>query len=86
MLRTQILFEPWQQKLLAQRARQLGKSVSQLVREWVSEKLGDRSAKKDDPLLRLSGIARDKGGACDVSERHDDYLYGRDADPPRRKP
>jgi len=36
----------------------------------------ERTAEDEDPLLGL-GSAPVSGGAPDASERHDDYLYGR---------
>lgn len=75
MTRTQILLEAWQHRFLAGLARKSGMSVSGLIRAWVEEKAtASKVGRHDDPIFKIVGMAA--GGASDVSENVDAYLYG----------
>lgn len=78
MTRAQILLEKRQHKLLAKIAKLQNKSMSEIVRDWIEEKsVQSMSDRKKDPLFELDGIGHDS--ASDVSLRHDEYLYGKNA-------
>ena len=59
LYRTQILLEPEQHRALAERARREGRSVSDLVREMVRQKLDEEKQAEDAVLQRrLGGLER----------------------------
>lgn len=62
-------------------AKKQGMSFAKVIREALAEYLKTKSHKtrgltKDDPLNKLVGFikTKDRGGATDVSTRHDEYL------------
>lgn len=71
--RTQILLEEWQYQGLREMARQVGTNLSALVRQWVTEKMQQRSRGNRKGLLALAGKIKDKP---DVARKHDRYLAG----------
>mgnify|MGYP001620055561 CR=1 FL=1 len=71
--RTQILLEEWQYQGLREMARQVGSNLSELVRQWVTEKMQQRSRGSRKGLLALAGKVKDKS---DVARRPDRYLAG----------
>ncbi len=74
--RIQVLIEPSQDDELERRARELGRSKSDLVREAVAVCLGIDGGRAQDPendaYLSLPTF---EGGATDVSANVDHYLY-----------
>ncbi len=76
MVRTQIQLPAEMHKRLRLLAAERGKSMSGIIREMVEDGL-----KKPQGLTRaelfkrsLEAVGSLRGGASDVSERHDDYL------------
>ena len=71
MHRAQLLIEDWQYETLKARAERQGRSISELVREILSEHLGRQlsSSGLDD----LAGLVNDPDT---TGESHDDDLYG----------
>lgn len=78
MHRTQIMLEPEQLTALRELARRSGKSMGQLIREFVSEGLARMRPSRrgsQSPLRRLQGFIAE----ADASGRdHDAALYGDD--------
>lgn len=76
MHRTQIMLEPEQHAALRELARRSGKSMGQLIREFVEFGLEQRLPKRRDgqnPLKRLQGFI----AKADTTGRdHDAALYG----------
>lgn len=78
-VRTQIYLPEDLYHKLRLRGQQTGKSLAQQVRESLVLYLAndaEETALPDDPIWKLVGIGA--SGLRDVSERHDDYLYGFD--------
>lgn len=75
--RTQISLEGWQYNLLAEESRKTKKSLSQLIRELVSEKFAKAHArtKKKDSIFDIIGIVEGKNP--NVARDHDKHLYGK---------
>ncbi len=71
--RTQILLEEWQYQGLREMARQVGTNLSGLVRQWVTEKMKQRTRGGRKGLLSLAGKVKDRS---DVARKHDRYLAG----------
>jgi hypothetical protein len=78
MHRSQILIEEWQYQYLSDEARREGKSISQLVREWLTEWIESRRAQtwEDDPFFDIIGMVSSGDGR--VAEEHDKYIYNTD--------
>jgi len=75
MNRTQILLEDWQCHQLQRVALSQKKSLSQLIRDWVSEKLAHLSKQNKDPLLGAASMLKGKiRGPIDHS-RLDEEIY-----------
>lgn len=72
MHRTQILLEPWQYEALKALARKEGKSLSQVLREIVTERLSRPRRYSSGALGRISGIVEGPPG---LGADHDRYLY-----------
>lgn len=74
--RTQLYLEDSQYHYLKDLARSKGKSIAQIIREWIEEKRKKKAAKKyeDDPLFKMRGIF--SSGRPDMGRNFDDYLYG----------
>ena len=70
--RTQILLEVWQHAALKNLAEREGVSMSDLIRQLVSERLEPRVSRRRG-LTAIAGIARDGGAA---GRDHDRWLYG----------
>jgi len=84
MRRFQIYLEPAMDVHLQRLAEKTGKPKAELVRDGINLLLAREAAKLDDPLLEIVGLAGE--GKCpDASERHDDYLYGRETSKHRRR-
>lgn len=62
MYRAQVLLENWHQQYLKAIAFKEQKSVSEILRDWITEKLKKKSSSKKDPLFSacgaLKGIAK----------------------------
>ena len=71
--RTQISLEDWQYHMLLDESRKTKKSLSQIIRDLVSEKFS-RGRKKKDSIFDIIGIA--EGKDPNVARDHDKYLYG----------
>ena len=75
MLRTQIQLEEEQMQWLRAKARAMGISVSQLIREGIKfYRAHQEHLPKDRKRKDLEAIGRFSSGASDVAKRHDDYL------------
>ncbi|MBI3541090.1 MAG: hypothetical protein HY073_03000 [Deltaproteobacteria bacterium] len=73
--RTQVLFDMEQYSFLKSLSRQEGRSLGEILRQFVEEKRHAFSAKgRKDRLTRLIGSLRDK--EC-TSENYKDFLYGK---------
>ena len=72
--RTQVLLEPWQHEQLKALAREEGRSLSDVLREMVSDGL-ERRPRRRRRILDLAGIA--PGAAVPVKDL-DAELYGPD--------
>jgi hypothetical protein len=73
MHRTQLLLEQWQYEALRVRAERRSISLSELVREILTEHL-QPAKKKPSGLYKIEGIGSD--GASSARE-HDAFLYGK---------
>src|SRR3989442_14582235 len=73
MHRTQILLKPHQYEALKARARQEGKSLSELIRIAVSQWLGDEPRARKARLADLCNLGRDPRGPA--GRDHDSILY-----------
>jgi hypothetical protein len=73
--RTQVYLTHAQHAALLRAARTRNVSLAEVVREAVDAYLTRKPARErgDDPLADLIGFVNGPG---DLSERHDDYLYG----------
>jgi predicted DNA-binding ribbon-helix-helix protein len=73
MHRSQIILEDWQHEALKTLAERKGQSISELVREILSERLEEFQRSSKTGLNRIEGL----GHAAGVAGRdHDAYLYG----------
>lgn len=75
--RTQISLDDWQYHLLLDESKKTKKSLSQIIRELISEKFSREHTKKNkkDPIFDIIGIA--EGNDPNVARDHDKYLYGK---------
>lgn len=80
MIRTQVYLTDEQIRHIKLRATREKKREPEVIRELLSDALKTGSSKQyestGDSLLRLAAIGGH--GPADLSERHDDYLYGED--------
>ncbi len=75
MIRTQIQLTEEQAERLKRKAAAEGVSMATLIREAVDESLlAEDVTRIRRRALSVAGTYRDREGATDVSERHDDYL------------
>jgi hypothetical protein len=74
--RTQLYLDDDQYQYLKTLSRSQGKSIAQIVRDWINQRRGNRSLNKfaADPFWKLRGIG--SSGRPDISENFDDTLYG----------
>ncbi|MBI2981643.1 MAG: CopG family transcriptional regulator [Deltaproteobacteria bacterium] len=74
--RTQLYLDDSQYHYIKDLARSEGKSVAQLIRDWIEERRKRRVAKKyaNDPFIKGRGLFN--SGRPDMGENFDDYLYG----------
>ena len=73
MQRTQILLDEWQHAALKARAEREGRSVSDIVREFVSIQLGQPKPGRNEHAA-IEGIGEDKAA---YGRDHDQFLYAR---------
>lgn len=75
--RTQISLDEWQYHLLLEESHKTRKSLSQIVRDLVTEKFSRAHAgkKKKDSVFDIIGIGAGDGSS--VARDHDQYLYGK---------
>ena len=74
MQRTQIYLEPDLAESLDRLARKRGTSRADLIRVAARRLISEEREAPFGSILGLAGIGRDKDGATDVAERHDEYL------------
>jgi predicted DNA-binding protein len=74
MQRTQIYLDPELASSLDRLAAQRGTSRAAIIREAARRLVNDANEAPFGSILDLAGIGRDKDGATDVAERHDEYL------------
>lgn len=78
MHRTTIMLPRTLKAQAEQRAKSLGISLGQYIREAVERSMSG-GGRADDPLLHPSIFdlpVIDDDGPTDMAQRHDDYLYG----------
>lgn len=75
-VRTQIYLDEKQKRTLEEEAKRKHTSLASLVRKAIDRHLLESIPNKKEPLEKI--IAVGKSGLKDVSEKHDDYLYGKD--------
>ena len=75
MHRSQILLEEWQYQYLSDKAKREGKSISQLVRELLTEWIESHRAEswEGDPFFDIIGMVSSGDGR--IAEEHDKYIY-----------
>ncbi|MFH1148267.1 MAG: hypothetical protein V1736_11250 [Pseudomonadota bacterium] len=77
MHRTQIYLDETRYNYLLGLARKQKKSLAQVIRELIDERIQERVMRKEeDPFYAVIGIAEGTGEP--VAERYEDVLYGRD--------
>lgn len=74
--RTQLHLDDSQYQFLKTLARSEGKSIAQVIRDWIEEKKKKGGAKKyeKDPFFKMRGLF--SSGRADMGKNFDDYLYG----------
>jgi plasmid stability protein len=73
MHRTQLLLDDWQYAALKARAEREGRSISDLLRELITQQVGVPQPGASD-LEPMRGIAEDKAA---YGRDHDRFLYGK---------
>ncbi len=74
--RTQISLEEWQYQALLEISKKEKKSLSQIIREFLSEKISKHTTKiEEDPVLGIIGIG--SGDGSPVAQQHDRFLYAK---------
>lgn len=73
--RTQIILPVEVHRRVTKLARRKGLSMAEVIRRAVEQYLDADAGAQKDPFAMLSDLAG-SGGAHDVSDRHDEYLYG----------
>lgn len=76
MIRTQISLTEEQHEALREVAAQRGVSMSALIRDAVDEVVLTSRTMRHRRALDALANADFRGGAPDISEKHDEYLYG----------
>jgi len=77
MLRTQIQLTEDQHRRVRMAAQEAGISVAEMIRRCIERYFVDEAPDRGElyaRAMRLAGQFKDRDGATDVSERHDDYL------------
>lgn len=74
--RTQVYFPISVYKSIERKAKERAKSSAAIIREAVEKYLSEENIDwEKDPILKAVGIMESTEG--DLSERHDNYLYGK---------
>ena len=73
MHRAQVLIENWQYEALKAKAAKDGRSISELLREILTQHLGGETGVERPGLADIEGLANDPGAS---GREHDDFLYG----------
>ena len=74
--RTQLHLDDSQYQFLKDLAKKEGKSIAQIIRDWIEERRKKKAKKKyvNDPFFKIIGIG--SSGRPDMARNFDDYLYG----------
>jgi len=74
--RTQISLEDWQYQILLEMSKKEKKSLSSIIREFLSEKFSKQVVKtKEDAVWSIIGIG--SGDGSPVAREHDRFLYAK---------
>ncbi|MBI5195794.1 MAG: hypothetical protein HZA10_05695 [Nitrospirae bacterium] len=74
--RTQISLEDWQYQILLEMSKKEKKSLSCIIREFLSEKFSKQVVKtKKDSVWNIIGIG--SGDGSPVAREHDQFLYAK---------
>lgn len=74
--RTQISLEDWQYQILIEMSKKEKKSLSSIIREFLSEKFSKQVVKtKEDSVWSIIGIGL--GDGSPVAREHDRFLYAK---------
>lgn len=74
--RTQISIEDWQYQILLEMSKKEKKSLSAIIREFLSEKFSKQIVKtKEDSVWSIIGIG--SGDGSPVAREHDRFLYAK---------
>lgn len=74
--RTQVSIEDWQYQTLMDISRKTKKSMSNIIRDLISEKYSGKIRKaKSDPIFGIVGIGT--GDRSPAAKEHDKFLYGK---------
>lgn len=74
--RTQISLEDWQYQILLEMSKKEKKSLSSIIREFLSEKFSKQVVKtKEDSVWSIIGIGA--GDGSPVAREHDRFLYAK---------
>lgn len=74
--RTQISIEDWQYQILLEMSKKEKKSLSSIIREFLSEKFSKQVVKtKEDSIWSVIGIGL--GDGSPVAREHDRFLYAK---------
>ncbi|HBR22409.1 MAG TPA: hypothetical protein DD713_07595 [Nitrospiraceae bacterium] len=74
--RTQISLEDWQYQILLEMSKKEKKSLSAIIREFLSEKFSKQVVEtKEDPVWSIIGIG--SGDGSPVAREHDRFLYAK---------
>ena len=74
--RTQISLEDWQYQILLEMSKKEKKSLSSIIREFLSEKFSKQVVKtKEDSVWSIIGIG--SGDGSSVAREHDRFLYAK---------
>ena len=74
--RTQISLEDWQYQILLEMSKKEKKSLSSIIREFLTEKFSKQVVKtKEDSVWSIIGIG--SGDGSPVAREHDRFLYAK---------
>lgn len=71
--RTQLYLDDPQYQYLKTLSQKEGKSIAQIIRDWIESHRGKKNVKKDS-FYKIRG--QFKSGAPKMASQFDDYLYG----------
>lgn len=78
MFRTQILLEEWQYRQLKQISASQKRSLSEILRTWISEKLKKTQRSEKDPLFTMAGTLKKEFKTKIDSSKLDSHIYKKD--------